>query len=86
MQQIQMSNFFFCPRLQYVWRCCPASKSLVQHADGAQGIQGRRRAFRSFFQAWKTTDAVTGVIFFSSYFPVVAGGEGEVLTEYVGFG
>lgn len=48
----------------------------MQHADGAQGIRGRRRAFRSFFQALKTTDAVTGVIFFSSYFPVVAGGGG----------
>lgn len=33
---------------------------------------------RSFpLQAWKTTDAVTGVIFFSCYFPVVAGGRGK---------
>lgn len=31
----------------------------------------------STLQAWKTTDAVTGVIFFSCYFPVVAGRRGK---------
>lgn len=45
--------FSFSPRLQYVWRYCPSSKSLVLHTDGAQGTRGGRRAFRSLSRRGK---------------------------------
>lgn len=50
------------------------------------GNLGKAEGVSFPLQEWKTTDAVTGVIFFSCYFPVVAGGRGEVFIEYVWFG
>lgn len=45
--------FLFSPRLQYVWRYCPSSKSLVLRTDGAQGTRGGQRAFRSLSRRGK---------------------------------
>lgn len=63
----------------------------LQQVPGAayrwcSGNPGRAEGVSFPLQAWKATDAVTGVIFFSCYFPVAAGGRGKSPLNMLDFG